>query len=386
MIERMRVSEIFREYGIYLVLALLVVGFSIVAPGFASVTNFILILLQVSVMGILSIGMLFVILSRGIDLSVGSILAVSGMFAGLLAKQELSFVNVALAFIVPVALGLLCGMFNGALVAWVRLPALIVTLGTMYAFRGFIVWYHVNPIYQLQPWFRVLGQEKIGPIPIPVIILLVMTFVASVLLNRTRFGRYVYAVGGNEDAARASGINVKLVKLGVYSISGFFCGLAGLVFTSRLGAAQSISGMGFRACRNRLCRGRWREPLRRPRDGREDACRRSNYAGRTKRSRHARRSVADLTGNARFHHHRRRRRRPFRSNKAEQSEVLCRDTRVLFGPVSPTAEGRRLWESCNRYDLQLLWHPFLPSVSPRTAYRSRLRSPRRSTSPRRAGG
>ena len=97
MIERMRVSEIFREYGIYLVLALLVVGFSIVAPGFASVTNFILILLQVSVMGILSIGMLFVILSRGIDLSVGSILAVSGMFAGLLAKQELTFVNVALA-------------------------------------------------------------------------------------------------------------------------------------------------------------------------------------------------------------------------------------------------------------------------------------------------
>ena len=244
-IERMRVSEIFREYGIYVVLALLVLGFSIVAPGFASVTNFILILLQVSVMGILSIGMLFVILSRGIDLSVGSILAVSGMFAGLLAKQEFTFANATVAFVVPILLGLLCGMFNGALVAWVRLPALIVTLGTMYAFRGFIVWYHVNPIYQLQSWFRVLGQEKVGPIPIPVIILLVVTLVASVVLNRTRFGRYVYAVGGNEDAARASGINVKLVKLGVYSISGFFCGLAGLVFTSRLGAAQSISGMGF---------------------------------------------------------------------------------------------------------------------------------------------
>ena len=243
--ERMGASEIFREYGIYVVLALLVLGFSIVAPSFASVTNFILILLQVSVMGILSIGMLFVILSRGIDLSVGSILAVSGMFAGLLAKQEFTFVNAALAFGVPILLGLLCGMFNGALVAWVRLPALIVTLGTMYAYRGFIVWYHVNPIYQLQPWFRVLGQEKIGPIPIPVIILLAVTIVASVVLNRTHFGRYVYAVGGNEDAARASGINVKLVKLGVYSISGFFCGLAGLVFTSRLGAAQSISGIGF---------------------------------------------------------------------------------------------------------------------------------------------
>jgi len=138
----MRVSEIFREYGIYVVLALLVLGFSIVAPSFASVTNFILILLQVSVMGILSIGMLFVILSRGIDLSVGSILAISGIFAGLLAKQEFTFVNAVLAFGVPILLGLLCGMFNGALVAWVRLPALIVTLGTMYAYRGFIVWYH----------------------------------------------------------------------------------------------------------------------------------------------------------------------------------------------------------------------------------------------------
>ncbi len=92
-IERMRVAEIFREYGIYVVLALLVLGFSIVAPSFASITNFILVLLQVSVMGILSIGMLFVILSRGIDLSVGSILAVSGMFAGLLAKQEFTFVE-----------------------------------------------------------------------------------------------------------------------------------------------------------------------------------------------------------------------------------------------------------------------------------------------------
>ena len=245
MIERMRVSEIFREYGIYAVLALLVVGFSIVAPGFASVTNFILILLQVSVMGILSIGMLFVILSRGIDLSVGSILAVSGMFAGLLAKQELTFVNVALAFIAPIALGLLCGMFNGALVAWVRLPALIVTLGTMYAFRGFIVWYHVNPIYQLQPWFRVLGQGKIGPIPIPVIILLVMT-----LVRQCSSTELVSAATSTQSVAtrmrpEPQGINVKLVKLGVYSISGFFCGLAGLVFTSRLGAAQSISGIGF---------------------------------------------------------------------------------------------------------------------------------------------
>ena len=237
-------SMILRDYGIYIILVIITLVFSLTTKGFATVSNLILILLQVSVMGIISVGMLFVILSKGIDLSVGSILAIAGMFSGLLAKQEPTPLNVTLALGVPLLLGLACGLLNGYLVSWGRLPPLIVTLGTMYAFRGFIVWYHVNPIYQLQPWYRVLGQEKVGPIPIPVVILLSVTGITSLVLNHTRFGRYVYAVGGNEDAARAAGINVNLVKLCVYSISGFFCGLAGLVFTSRLGAAQSISGAG----------------------------------------------------------------------------------------------------------------------------------------------
>ena len=238
-------SVILRDYGIYIMLAVIALAFSFTTKGFATINNLILILLQVSVMGIISVGMLFVILSKGIDLSVGSTLAIAGMFSGLLAKQPPTPVNVALAFGIPLLLGMVCGVLNGYLVSWGMLPPLIVTLGTMYAYRGFIVWYHVNPIYQLQPWYRILGQEKIGPIPIPVIILLSVTVVASLVLNRTRFGRYVYAVGGNEDAARAAGINVNLVKLCVYSISGLLCGLAGLVFTSRLGAAQSISGIGF---------------------------------------------------------------------------------------------------------------------------------------------
>jgi ribose/xylose/arabinose/galactoside ABC-type transport system permease subunit len=231
---------ILRDYGIYIILVIITLAFSVTTKGFATINNLILILLQVSVMGIISVGMLFVILSKGIDLSVGATLAIAGMFSGLLAKQEPTPVNVALALGVPLFLGLACGLVNGYLTSWGRLPPLIVTLGTMYAYRGFIVWYHVNPVYQLQPWYRILGQEKIGPIPIPVIILLCVMGITTLLLNRTRFGRYIYAVGGNEDAARAAGINVNLVKL-----CGFFCGLAGLVFTSRLGAAQSISGAGF---------------------------------------------------------------------------------------------------------------------------------------------
>ena len=220
-------SSVLPDYGIYLVLLFLVAFFSLVAPGFASITNFVLILLQVSVMGIISIGMLFVILTRGIDLSVGSMVAIAGIFSGLLAKQDPTIVTVTMALAVPLLLGLVCGLINGYLASWGRLPPLIVTLGTMYAFRGFIVWYHVNPIYQLEPWFRVLGQERIGPVPIPVIILLMVAILASLVLNRTPFGRYIYAVGGNEEAARASGINVNLIKLSVYAISGLFCGLAG---------------------------------------------------------------------------------------------------------------------------------------------------------------
>ncbi len=239
------ISVAFREYGIYLALVLLIAAFSIVSPTFATPRNFILVLLQASVSGVLAIGMLFVMLSAGIDLSVGSILAVAGMFSGVYAQQEPSAATVALALGLPILLGLIMGAFNGVVVSWLKVPALIVTLGTMYAYRGFVVWYRVNPIYNLQPWYRTIGQDSLGPIPYPVIIFFLVALISAIVLTFTRFGRYIYAVGGNEAAARAAGINVSRVQLGVYTISGLLCGLAGLVFTSRLGAAQAISGEGY---------------------------------------------------------------------------------------------------------------------------------------------
>ena len=234
-----------REYGIYLALLILIIAFSIASPRFSTVNNFVLILLQVSVTGIISIGMLFVILSAGIDLSVGSTLAVAGMISGVYAHADPTPFNKFMSLMIPLAIGLICGIFNGTLIAWAKVPALIVTLGTLYAYRGFVIWYRVNPIYDLQPWYRVIGQNSLGPIPIPVIFFFSVAILAAIILNLTRFGRYIYAVGGNEQAARAAGINIALVKLGVYTISGFLCGLAGLVFTSRLGAAQAISGQGY---------------------------------------------------------------------------------------------------------------------------------------------
>jgi inositol transport system permease protein len=234
-----------REYGIYFALLALIGYFSAVTPEFRTLGNALLILLQVAVNGILAIGMTFTILTAGIDLSVGSLLAVSGMLAGVFAQRDPTPVNIALTLTVPLAAGLLGGAINGVVIAWGGVNPLIVTLGTLTAYRGFVVWYRVNPIYNLQPWYRAIGEATLGPVPLPVVFLVVTAVLAAVVLNYTRFGRYVYVVGGNQEAARAAGINVRVVKLGVYVISGFLAGLGGLIFTARLGAAQAISGQGF---------------------------------------------------------------------------------------------------------------------------------------------
>jgi len=163
----------------------------------------------------------------------------------LFAQRDPTLLNAFLAFAVPIAVGLLGGALNGAIIAGAGVNPLIVTLGTLTAFRGFVVWYRVNPIYDLQPYYRVVGQGTVGGIPVPVLILALVATVAWIVLSHTKFGRYVYAVGGNREAARAAGINVNLITFAVYVISGLCVGIASLIFTSRLMAAQAISGQGF---------------------------------------------------------------------------------------------------------------------------------------------
>ncbi len=145
----------------------------------------------------------------------------------------------------PILVGIVGGALNGAIIAGAGVNPLIVTLGTLTAFRGFVVWFRVNPIYNLQPYYRVVGQGTLFGIPVPVIILALVAIAAWITLSYTRFGRYVYAVGGNREAARAAGINVGMVTFSVYVISGLCVGIAALIFTSRLMAAQAISGQGF---------------------------------------------------------------------------------------------------------------------------------------------
>jgi len=234
-----------REYGIYLALVLLILFFSIQIPAFRTTSNALLVLLQVSVIGIIAVGMTMTIICAGIDLSVGALLAVASVMSGLFAQMEPTMGTMALAFIVPVVVGICGGAINGAIIAGANVNPLIVTLGTMTAFRGFVVWFRINPIYNLQPFFSWVGQGSLLGIPVPVLVFCAVAVAASVLLNLTRFGRYVYAVGGNREAARAAGVNVRLVIFSVYALSGLCVGIASLISTSRLMAAQATAGQGF---------------------------------------------------------------------------------------------------------------------------------------------
>jgi ribose/xylose/arabinose/galactoside ABC-type transport system permease subunit len=233
------------DYGLYLALLVLIVFFAITVPEFRTWDNALLILLQVSVIGVIAVGMTFTIITAGIDLSVGSLLAIAGIMSGTFAQMDPTTANVILAFAVPIVVGLLGGALNGAIIAGAGVNPLIVTLGTLTAFRGFVVWYRVNPIYDLQPYYQTIGQGTLLGIPVPVYILAVVAVAAWITLSFTRFGRYVYAVGGNREAARAAGINVGVVTFVVYVISGLCVGVAALIFTSRIMAAQAISGQGF---------------------------------------------------------------------------------------------------------------------------------------------
>jgi ribose/xylose/arabinose/galactoside ABC-type transport system permease subunit len=222
-----------------------VIAFAIASPYFATTGNLLLVLQQAAVNGIIAIGMTVVIIGAGIDLSVGSVLALAGVFSALCADQAGSLWTIPGAFLLPILTGVFAGVLNGVIVSRGRVAPLIATLGTMTAFRGFVEWYRINPVYNLQSWYTWIGQASVVGVPVPVFVFAAVGLAASLMLNRTIFGRHVYAVGGNEEAARASGINVANVKLATYVISGVCVGIAAVVSTARIAAGESTAGTGF---------------------------------------------------------------------------------------------------------------------------------------------
>lgn len=260
---RRRAARWARQYGIVVVFLLLCLLLAAVCQykvlsgdwpenAFTSADNFLLILYQVSVNGILATGMTLVIIAGGIDLSVGSVLAFAGMLAASFATGTAGVTawSGTYALAVPLgaalAAGTLCGALNGWVVARFRLQAFIATLGMLLASRGLCMALSGgNPISNLNPALRWFGTGKVLGLPVPVPILLLVVGCAWVVLNKTVFGRYVYAVGGNEASARTSGIRTGRIKVQVYAISGLLAGLAGIILTAKTGSAQTGAGNSY---------------------------------------------------------------------------------------------------------------------------------------------
>lgn len=233
-----------KDKAIWIVFVALFIGFSIANSRFIAPSNLITIVRQVSMYGIASIGMTFVILIAGIDLATGSIITlVNIVCAWLMVRLG---INMWVAILISLALATLIGTLNGFMVSTVKIPALIATFASQTVFEG--ISYLISggtPVYGFDERFKVIGQGYVGPIPIPVIIMIACFAVGSFILNKTYFGRYFYAVGGNEEAARLSGIRVGRIKYLIYSLSGFFAGLAGIVMLSRTNSGQPTAGKGY---------------------------------------------------------------------------------------------------------------------------------------------
>ncbi len=237
-------------------LIVLMALFATVQPRFLSSINLFNVMRQVSITGLLAVGMTFVILTAGIDLSIGSLVAFAGLVAAAVAKggmQDRFTVGEGgagygweLAALAAVAVGLAGGYIQGFAITRLKVPPFVVTLGGMSAFRGAALLFAAGgPISGFQPSFTWWGQGKIGPVPVPVIIFLCAAILAHITLRYTRYGRKVYAVGGNPEAARLSGLNVRRTLCSVYVIMGFFAGLSAFVLAARLNSAEAVAGTGY---------------------------------------------------------------------------------------------------------------------------------------------
>ena len=230
------------DYGFMLAFILLLLIAASISEVFFTQRNLSNLFRQIVTNGLISLGMLVVILTGGIDLSVGSVVALSGIMAAGLQEQ----LPLPLALLAALGVGGLAGALNGTLIAYFKLPPFIVTLATLGALRGLVYVYSDTPITPENPNFRaLLGGGFIGPVPVTVVIMLVCFPLVGLLLTRTTVGRAIEAIGGNEEAVRLAGVNVGRHLVLAYMICGLFAALAGIILTSRVGIAQPSVGVGL---------------------------------------------------------------------------------------------------------------------------------------------
>ncbi len=238
-----------QKYIIVLAIVAEVIVFSILSPQFPSIDNLVNVALSIAITGILAVGMTFVILTGGIDLSIGSVLAVAGIAAAICAKT-FGEAGVFVGVLAAVVVGTLCGFLSGITVARFKVPPFVVTLAVLTIARGlaFIIadkFSGSTSISDLPAGFAFFGREKVLGLPVPVITMLVIFAIGWFVLAKTRFGRYVFAIGGNREASFLAGINVSSITTWVYVLNGFLVGLAGVTLASRLGAGLANAGMQY---------------------------------------------------------------------------------------------------------------------------------------------
>jgi len=229
------------QFGNLLIFAALIIFAAVLSEAFLTGSNLLNVLRQISITGIIAVGMTFVIITAGIDLSVGSTVGLVTVVAA--ATQPLGTPSVIL---IGIAVGATAGVVNGIGIAYGRIPPFIMTLATLYVVRGVAFLYSGGlPQYGITEGFIRLGNGSTLGIPNPAVYFLGFLLLGGVLLRLTVFGRYVFAIGANEEAARLSGVNVELYKVLVYVLSGTLAAVGGLIYTSQLGIGVALAGQGY---------------------------------------------------------------------------------------------------------------------------------------------
>lgn len=237
------VRQYLQRYGLILSFLLLCLVLTLLSDRFLTPSNLTNVLRQSTINGIIAVGMTFVILTAGIDLSVGSILALSSVITADMLQQG---VPVPLAILIGLGTGALMGLINGVTITRFKVPPFVTTLGMMTVARGLALTYtEGKPITGLPDSFRFLGTGSIGPIPTPIVIAALVFIICTILLNRTSLGQYIYGIGNNPVAARYAGVSVNIYTTFVYVLSGALAALAGLILVARLDSAQPTAGLGF---------------------------------------------------------------------------------------------------------------------------------------------
>lgn len=256
---RIKVADLLERYAILIFLIGLIVFFAFQHERFLSARNITNILTEVSIFGVIAVGMTFVILTAGIDLAVGSVLAFCAMCAAAVVKGTANRFTVSdvemfmgygwlVALLICLGIGASIGLLHGKIIARLSVPAFVVTLGGLTVWRGLTLLVgNGGPISGFDAGYRAWASSTTFglPIPTPVLVFVVVALAGHIVLRHTRYGRQVYAVGGNLEAARLSGVNVGLVLTSVYVISGALAGLAGFLLSARLNSAEAVAGTGY---------------------------------------------------------------------------------------------------------------------------------------------